>query len=299
MKTIKLTVLFLVCGFLAACGLFQRTPQTKAFQTQAPVLKNSEGMDVAATGIVVGSGTIIIDGRPPAEYLFSHIQGSLSMRWEDFSQSKQPHQGLLDPDLFFHARRLARYGISPESSVIVVGRGRSGDGEEGRLAWTLRVLGLKQVQFAHIDQFSIPLSTQDSPPLPPVPMWKPEIDESLRVSKKEFLAKLATDRRDLVLIDVRSERDYLGKEGTMISRKAPDLGAINIPWTEFITKTGLPDSTIKARLEEVGITPQKQVLVIDQKGVRSALVTLVLRELGYKSAANFAGGYQELIHAGN
>ena len=45
---------------------------------------------------------------------------------------------------------LARAGIAPDSSVVVLGRGLQGEGEEGRIAWMLAYLGVPNIQFANI-----------------------------------------------------------------------------------------------------------------------------------------------------
>jgi 3-mercaptopyruvate sulfurtransferase SseA len=45
----------------------------------------------------------------------------------------------------------------------------------------------------------------------------------------------------------------------------------------------------------VGITENKEIFVIGNQGIESAAVTLALRDLGYKLAANYAGGYVELL----
>ncbi len=98
-----------------------------------------------------------------------------------------------------------------------------------------------------------------------------------------------------VIIDVRPEADYLGKGTSIISKKAPDLGAINIPWTQFITAKGEANYEIGERLRQIAITTDRDLVLIDDQGVRSAMATLVLRELGFSKATNFAGGYLELL----
>jgi thiosulfate/3-mercaptopyruvate sulfurtransferase len=221
------------------------------------------------------------------------------MQWSDFTQHEEPFEGELEKDLFFHARRLARLGIDPSTPVIVVGLGPQGHGEEGRVAWTLKYLGVKNVSFASIDHFSLPLTSEEAPPRESKSLWKPQVDDSLLVDRKTML-KLITKPRDTkapVIVDVRTHQEYLGKTSTALNKEIPDIGAINIPWTEFFDSHGLIVPAMKQKLEAVAITPEKVLYVISEKGVESAAVTLALRELGYTKAANFAGGYSELIKA--
>jgi thiosulfate/3-mercaptopyruvate sulfurtransferase len=286
--------LFLLLSFftLSAC---QQKP-TKAFET-VPVTVKSEAASAKAD-LEISERTIILDARSPFDFSVAHLNGSINVRPEDFTQREDVLAGLLEKDLFFHARRLARMGISPESHVIVVGKGPMGRGEEGRVAWTLRYLGIPNVQFVAIDFFSMPLTNAEAPPRENVPIWKPELNDSLIVNRTDFLKAVVQPHKapsKAMIVDVREESEYLGKRNSGAYGKAPDLGAVNVPWTQFFTSKGIVNPSIKDRLQSVGITADKNIYVISNIGVESAAVTLALRDLGYSQAANYAGGYVELI----
>ncbi|MEZ0391461.1 MAG: sulfurtransferase [Pseudobdellovibrionaceae bacterium] len=279
-------LLFAVSTLFVAC---KQVP-TKVYQSQPVTSKEAGG------GIVISEKTVILDARPAFEYSLAHLNGAIHLRPEDFNQKESPFYGLLDADHFALARRLARLGITPETPVVVVGKGPQGYGEEGRMAWTLKYLGVKDVKFAAQEHFSLPLSTAEAPPKQNAPIWKPSEDETLQVSKADFLAqtkKSKTPADAVVIIDVRSSSDYLGKGGKE-AIKTPDIGAINIPWTEFFTAKGLVNPNVKSRLESIGITAERKIFVIAWQGFESAAVTLALRDLGYSKAANFSGGYLQL-----
>lgn len=286
MKMICRPLIILTLLVFSSCA---QTP-TKVFETEAPKNKFE-------TNWAQDPNLVVIDARPAFEFSLSHVPGSINLRWEDFSQKEEPFLGLLEKDLFFHARRLARMGINPKSKVLVLGRGPQGSGEEGRLAWTLQVLGIKNTRFTHVDNFIAP-QREESAPRPSVAIWKPEADTSLWIEKEEFLKLVLSERageRAPIILDVRSEKEYLGKHHSYFSKKAPDISAMNVPWTEFITSKSETNVSIKDKLGAVGVTPDRDIVVIDDKGVRSAMVTLVLRELGFSKATNFAGGYMQLI----
>ncbi len=292
----KFLVLILSLGFMVGC---QQTP-TKVYQSTPVQIKEGEKK---TSEIQISDKTVIVDARPAFDYSVSHLNGSIPLRPEDFTQREEKFKGLLDLDRFALARRLARLGISPETPVVVVGRGLKGDGEEGRVAWTLKRLGVKDVRFAAIDFFSIPLSTAEAPPKNSVAIWKPVEDESLEVSREQFMKDIMKPRAGgdaTVVIDVRRSDEYLGKVVSDRRVKgAPDIGAINIPWNEFFLSNGLRNESIKSRLEGIGIHSQQRIYVISNRGYRSAAVTLALRELGYSKASNFAGGYVELLNSKN
>jgi thiosulfate/3-mercaptopyruvate sulfurtransferase len=279
---------------LFSLGLFvgcQQAP-TKVYQTVPTQVKEAESKEIKIT-----DKTVVVDARPAFEYTMAHLNGAINLRPEDFTQREAPFFGLIDKDVFGLARYLARKGISPETPVVVVGRGLKGAGEEGRVAWTLKYLGIPNVQFANIDYFSMPLTSAEAPPREPKVIWKPVLDESLLVSRSEWVRAMMSPRADqnsTVLIDVRPSEEYLGKVSSPSVKPPPDIGAINVPWTEFFQRNGLVNEAVKSKLQSIGITPERKIMVIANKGIESAAVTLALRELGFTKAANYAGGYVEL-----
>lgn len=281
-------ILLSAAGFmLAGC----QSKPTKIYDSVEARVRDGEKASVTAQHVIV-------DARPSFEFSVSNVPGSVNLRWDEFTQPQEPFRGLFEADLFFHTRKLARFGIGPDTPVIVVGRGPQGGGEEGRVAWTLKFLGVKNVSFMHIDSFDRGQLAASVEPRKPAPIWKPQPDETLIIAKPEFLKKVTTPRADLnspVIMDVRSTAEYLGKVPGPFRQAAPDIGATNIPWTEFITSQGLSRLEIKAQLESTGIHAGREIYVISNRGVESAAVTMVLRQLGYSKAANFAGGYAELI----
>lgn len=277
--------------FLSACV----QKPTKVYETQPAEPKAGEH----APGMKVDDKTVILDARPAFQFAISHLNGSQNVQWSDFAQREHPFEGELEKDLFFHARRLARLGIDLSTPVVIVGLGNQGHGEEGRIAWTLKVMGVKDVRFVNIDYFSLPLTQAEAEPRENKAVWKPVVDETLMIDRKTMVKLIAKPRTpdSPIIIDVRPHQDYLGKASTEFSKKAPDIGAINIPWTEFFDSHGLIIPTMKQKIEGVGISKDKVIYVISDKGVESAAATMALRELGFSKAANFAGGYLELIEA--
>ncbi len=280
-----------VLGFMSAC----QTKPTQIFQSVEPKLKDPKAPIKLSE---LSKDTVVIDARPAFDFAISHINGSVNVRWDEFTQQEEAFRGLFEEDLYFHARRLARLGIGLETPVIVVGRGPQGAGEEGRVAWTLMYLGLKNVRFMHIDSLDRPNTREEAPPHEAHAIWKPELVESLIVERSEVLKKSMSAQLSepgVVLIDVRPSSEYLGKVSSVLGLAPPDVGAINIPWTEFITAKGTANFDLKDRLAQVGVTTDKQVYVLSNRGVESATATLVLRDLGYVKASNYAGGYSDLM----
>lgn len=271
---------------------------------------------------------IILDVRSTFDFNLSHVPSAVNVRWEDFAQQDPHSRGVLDPDLFGIARRLALIGVSPDSKVLILGKGYAGNGEEGRVAWTLKVLGVKTIFTLDHTELRA-LRVQNSPAIQNKAMWKPEVDASLSVDVKTFknmvtgqvprlglsskvrskalqlpsgvaskvtAAKIFGVPMDeaqqrLVVIDARSSE--LFSTENLAQKKAVVVPVVNIPWKSFYTEKGLLTESVKNKLTENKITKDSIIFVISNYGLESGAVTFALRALGYEKSANFAGGYEQ------
>ena len=314
MIKISVIVLSLVLSFFfVACSqkptkiyeVNERTAKTgKSGVSRAVVLR--PGLDQP---IVISDKTIVLDARSAFAFSMAHIRRSSNLKWEEFSQKKVPYLGLLDGDLFFHTRRLARLGIKPDSDVLIVGEGAAGKGEEGRLAWTLYYLGVKNVRYASIEMFRHGWTNMKTEKKSRnVKSWKPRLQKSVLIDRDELEKKIQVKRLPYfksrgsgkvsnghmsiskdgpVLIDVREESEYASqRQGLM---------AMNVPWKEFLDEKGRPQVSISERLRSVGVGKEREIILISNRGVRSAAVTMILLDLGFVNASNYAGGYLEYL----
>lgn len=287
---------------------------TAGCQTAPTVANDNPDRRIEAPGasmmkpIVITPETVIVDARHAFEYSGAHIPRSINLNWADFTEPEPAQRGILQADRFAITRRLARLGIDPATHVVVAGKGKQGNGEEGRIAWMLSYLGVDNVQFADIDSLGARFTNAVEAQGPKsAPMWKPEPAESLDVTRDELLFainKRATEKpesykgqpaRLYKIIDVRDEKDYLGHVGMGAKTHVPNMGAVNIPWKQFFGDGLRPDGSIEEKLRAVGVTPDCRVIVVDQGGISSAAVTMALRSFGYALAGNYSGGLQDLL----
>lgn len=300
--------LFVAASLLVSC---QYKP-TKVTQ-EKPVISES-----TLSAKLMEGNPVILDVRAPFEFNLSHVPGAINVRWEDFSQQDPNSRGVLLEDLFAVARRLSLIGIDPDSKVVILGKGATGQGEEGRIAWTLNVLGVKDVHIALHSSYR-ELNVQESPAVKNKPYWKPVIEESLFIDAKNFKAyatqqlpplKMAKKKKNVdlpvsslfgmnfneakgkvVILDVRSSAEYGINNLTKYKNvKAP---VTQLEWREFFTAMNFVNKDIEKKLESKGVTKDKVILVISNHGVRSGAVTFALRQLGYRQSVNFAGGYEQ------
>lgn len=293
----------------------QTKPPTKITQ-EKPILTES-----ALSAKLMEGNPVILDVRAPFEFNLSHVPGAINVRWEDFSQQDPNSRGVLLEDLFSVARRLSLIGIDADSKVVVLGKGALGNGEEGRIAWTLNVLGVKDVHTALHSSYR-EMNVQEAPAVKNKPYWKPVIEESLFIDAKNFKAyatqqlpqlriaakknrKSGVDlpvnslfgmnfneaKNKIIILDVRPSAEYGINNLTKYKNvKAP---IAQLDWKEFFTAMNFPNKDVEKKLEAKGLTKDKVILVISNHGVRSGAVTFALRQLGYRQSVNFAGGYEQ------
>ena len=300
---------------LCSCAI-KPTVTTENFQRKTVFAPTPEAFEIFPDSAV-------LDVREPFEYSTGHIPNAHSLQWSDFTESNPEQRGVLQSDLYAAARRLARMGIGPDTKVAVVGKGIGGHGEEGRVAWMLLYLGVKDVRFASESVYKGHRVTQDvvnlgSPQSGPstlkgatkdAPVWKPSPLRSLNVTRSEvqFALNSGVQHKPVKfknaepvvyqIIDVRNSGDYLGQNGFGAGHHIPNMNAVNIPWQEFFTPQMKFRREMRSQLEAVGILPEHRVIVVDEGGVGSGAVTVALRALGFSNAGNYAGGLIDLLSA--
>lgn len=254
---------------------------------QEPAVAN-EGHSVES---LMSGQPVILDVRPAFEFNLSHVPGAINVRWEDFSQSQPSSRGLLQSDLFSLARRLALIGVDPESKVLVLGKGRQGQGEEGRVAWTLKVLGVENVHTLLHTVYRERNPVREAPPVQNKPYWKPQVNEDLRIDFLTFKKRISDKNTNLVVLDVRSPQEFALRN--LSQMKSVRAKVLNVFWQDFYTDKDLPRRDVTPVLEQQGLQKDSSIVVISNHGVRSASVVNALQALGFKNVRNFAGGYEQ------
>ena len=292
----------LISIFMASCS----QKPTRVYENEKVKDRVKLTRPVLEGPLRIDEDTIVIDTRDAFSYSMAHIRRSVNLSWTEFSEARSAFKGPLASDLFFHARRLARLGVSPKSKVVVIDGGKESLGAAGRVAWTLYYMGVRNVQYAHSRFFQFGwTNTRTEKPYANQKVWKPQRKESIWVRRAELKERISKGQgsyfshtskktkkfdaqKAMIVIDVRSSKEY--------QKSSLDLGAIHIEWTEFFDEDGRPKSEMKKKLQSVGITKDKRIVVISNQGLRSAAVTMALLDLGFVKAGNYAIGYQGLVN---
>lgn len=241
---------------------------------------------------------ILIDARDKNEYKKSHIEGAISLNWEDLSLPNLPFKGnLKDPQTLKEI--LGNLGISNNKIVLVYGDPIHGWGEDGRVAWSLRALGhfktfLVDGGYPALRGQNLPISTKPPKNIKPE-SFIPSHTFHFTATKEFILNNLKNS--NIVFIDTREEREFIGGTPYGERRGGHIPGAKHIYYKEFLKANGevKKKEDIIQILNNHGIQREHTIISYCTGGVRSALVTAILQSLGF-NAINYPGSMWEWSH---
>ena len=240
---------------------------------------------------LIVEGAIVIDTR---EKRRNPLPNAVPLGWMELSAGpKPPKLGLLNPDDAALTSKLQSLGVSSDNVVLTVGDPVNGWGEEGRIAWTLRILGHPRT--AVVDGGYAALVKRGLPKI-----QAPAKPGNFTVKRKVIWeidlkqARQMLSDGDVVFLDTREPREFEGSTPYGESRGGHVPGAKHLYYKDLMDKEGrvLSASAISKKLAELGIDDKTKIVAYCSGGVRSAFATSVLQDRGY-DAVNYTGSMWE------
>lgn len=205
---------------------------------------------------------------------------------------------------------LSQKGVHPSDKIILYDT--KGSCDALRLAWILQLYGHEDVQVINGGKIAWEKAGYTlSHELPSVVNpTKYQFDNQPKDTNIVSLVevKKAINAPNVVILDTREPEEYLGqpyiskgklnawKQGAFTYGCIPS--AVHLNWSEAVNLDGdhrfkcLKD--LKYNFTNAGITPDKEILIYCQSGVRSAHTCYVLKEiLGYPNVRNYDGSWIE------
>lgn len=227
----------------------------------------------------------------------AHIPGARFVDYADLKTEQPPAGGVLPP-LEHLGRKLAEAGIRPETAVVAYDD--SGNARAARLLWTLDCLGHFNASLLNgglpawlSDGYTVekgPTAVEARTSDYQVELTHPEY----RADKAYLLEKLGDP--EVKVLDARTPEEYRGE--MVRARNAGHIpGALNLEWTQNMNPgdaTRLwPKEKLKAMYEELGLSPDEEVITHCHTHHRSALTYFVLRYLGFEKVRGYDGSWSE------
>jgi thiosulfate/3-mercaptopyruvate sulfurtransferase len=235
---------------------------------------------------------ILLDLSPAARYAEGHIPGA---RWIDSKRTQlgqPPAPGLLPEQAQLEAL-FGELGHGPDAVYVVYDD--EGGGWAGRFIWLLDVIGHGRYHFLNGGlQAWMSEGRELSQSTPPAVSGS--VSLTLRdgpTASREYLQS-RLGAADLAIWDARAPAEFSGAK-VLAARGGHVPGAVNFEWTAGMDpQRGLRIRTDMAQvLEELGITPDKEVITHCQTHRRSGFTYLVAKALGYPRVKAYAGSWSE------
>ncbi len=237
---------------------------------------------------------LLVDVSSPDNYRQGHIPGALHLPPAALLRGSPPAPGKL-PDVDRLAEIFSYLGLTPEHHVVAYDD--EGGGWAGRLLWTLEVVGHSHYSYLNggIHAWRAAGLEEETAINEPIPRsCQVTVNEEPIAAIDDILARLEDPQ--LKIWDARSAAEYRGeKSGSARAGHMP--GAINIDWLELIDRgnaTRLIElEGLQSRLDELGLSKDKDIVTHCQTHHRSSLSWLVMKILGYPSVKGYDGSWSE------
>jgi len=233
----------------------------------------------------------ILDIRSKADYEDRHIKGAVSLPVEQLFASG--HRNDLVAPIGEIQKLLSKKGVGPGTTVVVYDDGTLNDA--ARAFWVLELYGHDHVHLLDGGfhawkkrRFSISSTVTIPDPKTFIPTVKAN-----RLATK-LSTRLAMNNPNVVILDARSELEYIGKE-THTGKYGRIPTSINVPTTELFSEIdGVRYLKHKNEIAEIygSIDSRKKVITYCNIGKKSALTYFNLRRLGHDTA-NYDGSWKE------
>jgi thiosulfate/3-mercaptopyruvate sulfurtransferase len=242
------------------------------FQTANAQLINVD----ALAKIIKEQGVIVVDARPAADYLKTHIDGAIGLDVTSLCNAT-PVEGTLKPASEL-ASILGKNGIAQNSKIVIYCKTGI---NAGRMFWIMKYLGCSDVSIldGQMDAWFAARKpiTKNAKKLSPV-TFSPTVNSSILVDKAYVKSKMNT----AVLVDARKKEDY----------DAGHIGnAINISAESLINGSKLKAvADLTAAFSKV--PKEKEIIVYCKSGVNAGFSYFVLKAiLKYPNVKVYDGSY--------
>jgi thiosulfate/3-mercaptopyruvate sulfurtransferase len=235
---------------------------------------------------------VVIDVQAPEIYAKQHIQGAINIPHKSLYKTGPVEGQFLEPaelaDIF------AKKGVSNTSKIVLYDDGSQK--YNSRVWWVLEYLGATDVFLLHKDMAQmesarIPMTS--TPVKLKATTFTPALNADMNIDMAALKSKI--DNPTVLLLDAREKDEYEGMDKDKRS-KGHLPGAIFMNYKEVLTPTGAYKSKdeILALAPQFGISPEKEVIVYCQTGIKASVLYIALKEIaGLSNVKLYAGAYAE------
>ena len=239
-------------------------------------------------------GLLVVDLSRPEIHAQAHLPGAVAVDYSSINAAAPPAMGLL-PDAARLSATLSAIGLTADTHVLAYDA--DGNTRAARFLWTLDVIG--HTNYSLLNGGLIAWQQErrrvTNTPSAAVPSRYRATPLGDRVADKQWILEHLADR-NIVLLDARTSEEYSG-ELVRALRGGHIPRAVNYDYANAIDRAnGLrlkPAAEIQRALDQIGVTPDKEIVVYCQTHHRSAHTWFVLKQLGFGKLRGYPGSWSE------
>lgn len=245
----------------------------------------------AAAGRVV-----LLDFSDPPTYRAGHIPGAVHAWWQDWIDPYSDIYGVLLGTRNVPTARtdlLARLGIDGAATVVAYDADRNR--YAARMVWILRYLGLPDAAVldgglgAWLGGDGDRSTDDGDAPVASAPALS--VQTRWTIPFEELRDRYADPA--LAIVDVRTD-DEADDDLNGLLHRGQIPGSLRLPWTGTVRDDAgrpQPPDVLAATFARLGVTPEREVIVVARFGVETGQTWLVLSLLGYTDVRVFDRGW--------
>src|SRR5438067_6831396 len=206
----------------------------------------------------------------------AHIPGAVPTKEHYY---KDPTNPLFIMGAEQFAATMGEMGIGDDT--LVVGYDNLGARYSGRLWWCLNYYGHPQ---ARILNGGWPRWLKEGRPISIDPVKVASARFTAKARAEIYATaddvKAAIGRAGSLILDVRSEGEWQGKESRGNKRAGRIPGSVHIEWLNNLTPDEVhalkPAAELRAMFEKEGVSPDREIITVCQAGIRAAQAAMTL-----------------------
>ena len=245
-----------------------------------------------ASELKTNKAIVVIDVQAADVYAKQHIQGAINIPHKSLYKTGSIEGQFLSPEEL--AAIFSKKGVSNTSRIIVYDDGSQK--YNSRVWWVLKYLGATDVSLLHkeagqMEAARIPMT------MTPVTMKPATFTPAINAAMNIDMASIRTlnANPNALLLDVREPDEYNGIDKDKKSQGHLP-GAVYLYYKDMLTASGAfkTKDEIIAAAAKVGATPEKEIVVYCQTGIKAAVTYFALKEIAeFPNVKLYAGAYAE------
>jgi len=244
-----------------------------------------------AVKLMKDKNTVVISAQSQKNYKTSHIKNAIFIDHHDLYKAGKP-EGILKSTTDL-AKYFGSKGVSDKNNILLYDDGTNK--YSTRIYWILKYLGAPNVKILHKDMGAwrkARIMITKTATKSKTATFTVKVNSNIYADYNYVKANI--NKPNVVFIDVREITEYNGTSTKPIS-KGHLPGAVHIEWKQVESASGalLPASDLTKLFNQNGVTKDKTVVLYCATSVRSGIVFVALKSLGYSKVKVYDGAYNE------